>query len=73
MRGSAMSWTWLCNDTDGQPMEIAEVPSFSAQGDAESWLGEAWHELAEQQVAAVVLQHDGTDVYGPMSLEPPLE
>jgi hypothetical protein len=68
-----MAWTWVCQDADGQPMEVSdpEIPSFSAQGDAESWLGEAWHELAEQHVCAVVLRCDGVDVYGPMSLEPP--
>jgi hypothetical protein len=41
---------------------------FPSQGDAESWLGEQWRELAEAGVDAVTLEHEGTVVYGPMSL-----
>ncbi|QBX57663.1 hypothetical protein EXE58_15950 [Nocardioides seonyuensis] len=41
---------------------------FHNQGDAESWVGEIWAELAEHGVASVTLfEHDRT-VYGPMSL-----
>jgi len=39
-----------------------------AQGDAETWLGEIWRDLAENGVDQVVLLEDGREVYGPMSL-----
>ena len=38
------------------------------QGDAESWLGEAWRDLLDRGVATVTLQEDGERVYGPMGL-----
>ena len=41
---------------------------FATQGDAESWVGEIWAELAEQGVAAVTLFEHDRQVYGPMSL-----
>jgi hypothetical protein len=60
-----MSWTWRY-----EPAETtAETPGvFTSQSDAESWLGEAWRELADAGVVGVFLVHDGTDVYGPMPL-----
>jgi hypothetical protein len=42
---------------------------FANQGDAESWVGEFWRELAEEGVASVVLHEHDRVVYGPMSLE----
>ena len=68
-----MAWSWRCETVTGDPIEPAEVdlPSFSAQGDAESWLGESWRELAEAGVGAVTLVEGARAVYGPMSLEPP--
>ena len=41
---------------------------FSTQGDAESWVGETWPDLAEHGVAAVTLFEHDRQVYGPMSL-----
>jgi hypothetical protein len=43
---------------------------FPAQGDAESWLGEVWRDLADAGADAVRLYEDGREVYGPMSLHP---
>jgi len=60
-------WWWQCL-TDGQPVDRT-VQEFPTRGDAESWLGEAWAELAEEGVDAVTLFEDGREVYGPMSLE----
>lgn len=70
-----MSWTWRFQSPTGDVMEPADVaaPSFAAQGDAESWLGESWRELADAGVSAVTLLEDGREVYGPMSLDPPAE
>ena len=41
---------------------------FPSQSEAESWLGEQWRELAGVGVDAVTLAHEGSVVYGPMSL-----
>lgn len=64
-----MSWTWRTETTDGELVE-AKVPEFSAQGDAETWLGEHYHDLADDGVDQVVLLDDDRAVYGPMSLAP---
>jgi hypothetical protein len=64
-------WWWRLEDASGQ-----EVPApaehagqrFANQGDAESWVGEIWAELAEHDVAAVTLLEHDRVVYGPMSL-----
>ena len=70
-----MSWTWRCQSATGELVEPADIPlpPFAAQGDAESWLGETWRELADAGVSAVTLLEDGREVYGPMSLDPPTE
>jgi hypothetical protein len=51
-------------------MEVAEYADqrFGTQGDAESWVGEIWAELAEHGVAAVTLFEHERQVYGPMPL-----
>ena len=65
-------WTWTY--LDGDAMEITGdtlvSTGFPSQGEAESWLGEQWHDLAGAGVEAVTLQHEGVAVYGPMSLRP---
>jgi hypothetical protein len=67
-----MSWTWQLEDASGAPVDPAslgvEVPECDNQGDAESWLGEAWRDLLERGIATVTLQQDGERVYGPMGL-----
>lgn len=70
-----MAWTWVYLDADGTEPDIEIGPAgaeaeFPTQGDAESWLGENWRELAAAGVAAVTLLDSGREVYGPMSLEP---
>jgi hypothetical protein len=62
-------WWWQHHDAAGTVL----VPEggrqeFPTRGDAESWLGEAWSELAEQGVASVSLYEGDRLVYGPMSL-----
>jgi len=63
-------WTWTFLDADGTVMtgETLVATGFPSQGDAESWLGEQWRELAGIGVDAVTLKHEGAVVYGPMSL-----
>ena len=67
-----MGWRWRFEGEGGGEVDPGELggAEFSAQGDAESWLGETWRELAEQGVVQVVLLEDSREVYGPMSLRP---
>lgn len=64
-------WTWTYLDADATTMtgEALVLTGFPSQSDAESWLGERWRELADAGVDAVTLHHEGTVVYGPMSLK----
>jgi hypothetical protein len=66
-----VAWRWRFERQDGTevPTEF-DPPEFGAQGDAESWLGEVWRELAEAGVEQTSLLEDGRVVYGPMSLLP---
>lgn len=52
-----MVWTWQLEDADGNA-KAAPDESHQSQGDAESWLGLNWRELADQGVTAVVLKED---------------
>lgn len=69
--GRTMAWTWRYLDADGADKAQAGLPaeSFTSRGDAESWMGENWQELAEGGVVRVVLAEDGEETYT-MSLEP---
>ncbi|MGW4891088.1 hypothetical protein ACWEQL_02300 [Kitasatospora sp. NPDC004240] len=63
-----MAWTWRYEKTDGTvvaPEGGAE--EFAGQGDAESWIGESWKQLAEDGIDTVVLLEDDRTVYS-MSL-----
>ena len=63
-----MTWTWRYDEeptSDDAPV----APAFGSQSDAETWLGETYHELLDAGVHGVVLLHDGEAVY-PMSLDP---
>jgi hypothetical protein len=66
-----MSFTWRFFGPDGAVLTGARAPAAPAshsQGDAESWLGEQWRELADNGVASASL-YDGDDLlYGPMAL-----
>ncbi|MFT4263691.1 MAG: hypothetical protein QM572_09945 [Nocardioides sp.] len=69
---SSDPWWWRLEDADGAEVEVsAEYAGqrFPSQGDAESWVGEFWRDLADQGVAAVTLLEVDRQVYGPMSLE----
>ncbi|MCX4822560.1 hypothetical protein OG883_22210 [Streptomyces sp. NBC_01142] len=64
-----MAWTWRFEKSDGTEVQPAVQPEeFTTQGDAESWIGEVWKDLAEGGADQVVLSEDGTKIYGPMSL-----
>ena len=68
-------WWWQQLDADGRvisaertefPPERTRVPHSQRR---ESWLGEAYPDLAEDGVSAVTLFEGDREVYGPMSLE----
>jgi hypothetical protein len=65
-----MSWTWRFENSSGEAVDGGELAGaeFSAQGDAETWLGEIWRDLADNGVDQVWLLEDSREVYGPMSL-----
>ena len=67
-----MPWTWRYEKTDGAVVTSEDLPeaTFASQGDAESWLGENWHELVDSGVDQVTLFDDSRKQYGPMSLHP---
>ncbi|MGN6781657.1 MAG: hypothetical protein ACTHJH_09160 [Marmoricola sp.] len=67
--GNPTAWWWQRRDTAGAVITTEKPEVFPSRGDAESWLGEAWADLAEEGVAAVVLHEGDREVYGPMSLE----
>jgi hypothetical protein len=62
---STSTFTWQY-EPDTNTAE--EASSFTSQSDAESWLGEAWRQLAEAGVTGVSLFSDGNKLYGPMPL-----
>ena len=64
-------WWWRLEDAAGSEVAVPEAfadQRFTSQGDAVSWVGETWAELAEHGVAAVTLLEHDRVVYGPMSL-----
>lgn len=61
------TWTWQL-DTEAGEIADLEVPTFTSQSDAESWIGEVWRELAEGGAVQASLLQDDHVVYGPMSL-----
>ena len=70
---SQAMWRWRLLDAGGADVSEKHDPSgrelrFTSQGDAETWIGEAWRHLAEQGVDSVVLLEADREVYGPMSL-----
>ncbi|MWA10650.1 hypothetical protein [Streptomyces sp. BA2] len=63
------AWTWRFEKADGTEVQPALTPEeFTTQGDAESWVGEYWKELAEGGADQVSLFEDANKIYGPMSL-----
>jgi hypothetical protein len=67
-----MPWTWRYENVGGESLTGGSLQEaiFASQGDAESWLGENWHELVDGGVDQVSLYDDGRKEYGPMTLHP---
>jgi len=66
-----MAWSWRYEGADGSGVD-GPVESFGSQADAESWLGQAWRQLAGAGVATVVLV-EGDRIEYRMSLSPATE
>lgn len=67
------AWWWRLEDAAGGEVAVpAELAGqrFANQGDAESWVGEVFAELAAEGVDAVTLFEEQRRAYGPMSLHP---
>ncbi|GAA1415018.1 hypothetical protein GCM10009639_68850 [Kitasatospora putterlickiae] len=60
-----MVWTWRYEKADGAVVapENGQAEEFAGQGDAETWIGENWKQLAEDGVDRAVLLDDGREVY----------
>ena len=74
LRASASdnSWRWRLEDASGAEVTVTGEyadQTFPSQGDAESWVGEVYADLADLGVAQVTLFEFDREVYGPMSLE----
>jgi hypothetical protein len=65
-----LPWWWRLEDESGAEVDAGEHTGerFATQGDAESWVGEIWADLADAGVDAVRLFEHDREVYGPMSL-----
>lgn len=66
-----MVWTWRYEGAGGAAVDGPQE-TFPSQADAESWVGQAWRELAAAGVAAVTLCEDDRVEYR-MSLEPAVD
>jgi hypothetical protein len=66
-----MPWSWRYEGTDGRAV-TGPTEQFGSQADAESWIGQAWRELATAGVTSVVLVEDERVEYK-MSLLPSAE
>ncbi|CAN3980277.1 hypothetical protein WN990_04060 [Kitasatospora purpeofusca] len=60
-----MVWTWRYEKADGTAVApgSGQAEEFSGQGDAESWIGENWKQLAEDGVDRAVLLDDDREIY----------
>lgn len=66
---STPPWWWQLLDADGAVIAPSDGrQEFPTRGDAESWVGEFWAELAAEGVDGVTLFEIERQVYGPMSL-----
>ncbi|KJK59152.1 hypothetical protein [Saccharothrix sp. ST-888] len=59
-----MVFTWRYEKADGTLVTPADgQEEFSSQGDAESWIGEAWKQLVDDGADRVALLDDGREIY----------
>ncbi|GAB3205538.1 hypothetical protein ACQEU5_01390 [Marinactinospora thermotolerans] len=60
-----MTWSWRYETAEGALLADEALPqeTFSSRGDAESWLGETWRDLADAGAERVALLEDDREVY----------
>lgn len=65
-------FTWRYGDKTGAAIPDLGLTgtAFPTQAEAEAWLSEEWHVLADAGVASVTLLNGESEVYGPMGLGP---
>jgi len=64
-------WEWALDDAEGRRLNEPVTPVFTAQYDAEQWLGEHWRALAEAGAVQALLLHDGTQAAPGVELRVP--
>jgi hypothetical protein len=65
-----VTWSWRYQDADGRQLPPPDDDeTFTAKGDAESWLGETWRGLLDAGVTQVMLVEDDRVEYS-MPLTP---
>lgn len=64
-------WEWALDGVDAGRLSEPLTPVFTAQYDAEQWLGEHWRELAAAGAARAVLLHDGIEAAPSVELRIP--
>ncbi|HYO38148.1 MAG TPA: hypothetical protein VER39_00675 [Nocardioidaceae bacterium] len=75
--GPRTTWRWRFEDSSGGEVGATDgsmasaASGFPSQSDAESWIGEVWHDLLDEGVDQVTLFEADRQVYGPMSLHTP--
>lgn len=72
VEGMSDVFTWRYCDESGASIPDLGLSgaAFPSQADAESWLSDEWHVLAEAGVKSVTLLNGDQEVYGPMGLSP---
>jgi len=56
------TWTWCYEDAAGASLDVSRSEVFTSRGDAESWLGEHWDDLAESGARRAQLMCAGAPV-----------
>lgn len=63
-----MAFIWVHENEEG--IELGRSEPFEERAEADEWLGAEFAALLDDGVQQVKLLEDGTEVFGPMSLNP---
>lgn len=63
-----MAFIWVYENEEGT--EIGRSEPFDERSEADEWIGVEFATLLDDGVEQVKLLEDGTEVFGPMSLNP---
>lgn len=64
-------WEWALDDAEGRRLAEPVSPVFTAQFDAEAWLGEHWRTLAASGAVTARLLNDGNQATPSVELRVP--